>query len=222
MQRLSITRSLGFWALLLATTSVSHADITLFTNFSAGFGYNTGNGNFIGNFGDGNLYAETDSFTASATASLSSIDIALSCVFACPDPVTVSFARNSGGLPGAVLETFSVAGGSLPAFGSGGAPMVLNSVLHPLLTSGMEYWVTVAPDSNDSAAWGLNSTGDASVAYLSQDGGTTWDTTSTATPGALQVNGVPEPSTVILLGTVMPALALRIKAGNRWQLLRRR
>jgi hypothetical protein len=219
MQRYSIVRSLGLWAFLLATSSVSRADITLFTNFSAGF-YDTGNGNFLGNLGDGNLYAEADSFQPTATGNLSSLDIALSCLFGCPDAVTVIVAQNSGGLPGAVLETFSAAGGSLPAFG--GAPVVLNSVLYPLLTSGTEYWVKVTADNNDSVAWGLNSTNDSSVAYLSQDGGTTWDTTSAATPGALQVNGaVPEPSAVILLGTIMLALAIRIK-GSGSQLRRRR
>jgi hypothetical protein len=216
MHRFSMLRSLSLWALSLAVPCVSRADITLFTNFAAGFGYQTGAGNLIGSDGDGNLYAEANSFLASSTANLSSLYLSLGCLGLCPDAVTVNVTRNSAGLPGAVLESFSATG--LGAVG--GPPVLLTSTLTPLLTAGTEYWVTVTADNNDLAVWGWNSTGDSSAAYLSQDGGTTWDTTSTATPGALQVNGVPEPSALILLLTVLLLLTVGIKAGKLSQLVR--
>jgi len=211
MRCVSMLGSFGLWALLLAAPGVSHADMVLFTNFAPGFGYQTGAGNLIGSDGDGNLYGEANSFTASATANLSSLEIALGCLVLCSDPGTVNVTRNSAGLPGALLESFSVTG--LGAVG--GPPVLLTSVLKPMLTAGTVYWVTVTADTNDLAVWGWNSTGDASTSYLSQDGGLTWDTTSTATPGALQVNGtVPEPSAVILLATVVLLLAVRIRSGK--------
>jgi hypothetical protein len=212
-------RNFGLWALVLAAPGVSHADSAFFTNFATGFGYQTGAGNLIGSDGDGNLYAEANSFTAAFTGKLSSLDIALGCLFACPDALTVAVRTNAAGLPGAVLESFSVAG--LGAIG--GPPLVINSVLMPLLTAGTEYWVTVTADASDLAVWNWNSTNDVSPSYLSQNGGATWDTTSTATPGALQVNGaIPEPSAVVLLATVALLLVVRFRSGKFPQMLRHR
>jgi len=119
--------------LLLAAPAVSRADTILFTNFGAGLSYNTGAANFVGNAFDGNLYAEGDTFTPSTTTKLSSIDIALSCMFGggCPDNFTVSLDRNSGDAPSTALESFTVAGSSLGLLGANNAPLVLTSILAP-------------------------------------------------------------------------------------------
>jgi hypothetical protein len=74
------------------------------------------------------------------------------------------------------------------------APLVLNSLVHPLLNASTRYWVTVAADLNDSIAWNLNSIGDGADHALSADAGATWFSPSGNTPGAFQVNSVvPEP-----------------------------
>ena len=201
--RSRILTSVGILTLLFAVPAVSRADSVLFTNFGAGFSYNTGIGNVVGF--DGNRYAQGDTFTPTAGADFSSLDIALSCFSACPDNLSVSLDANKGGTPGAALESFSVSGASLGVFGNNNAPLVLNSVLMPLLTAGTEYWVTVSSDPNDSIAWNLNSTGDTSSEAMSTDGGTTWFAPSGLTPNAYQVNGttlvspVPELSNLNLM-----------------------
>ena len=140
-----------------------------------------------------------------ASADFSSLDIALSCFSACPDNLSVSLDANKAGTPGAALESFNVFGASLRVFGNNNPPLVLNSVLMPLLTAGTEYWVTVSSDPNDSIAWNLSSTGDTSSEATSTNGGTTWFAPSGLTPGAYQVNGttvvspVPELSNLGLL-----------------------
>ena len=127
-------------------------------------------------------------------------------------------------MPGAVLESFSVPGTSLGPLGANNAPLVLSSVLKPLLTAGTQYWVAVTSSLNDSIAWNWNSTGDASSEAISTDGGTTWFAPSGLTPGAYQVNGtpvttvMPEPGALVLLTTVLLLLAV----GKPGALLRRR
>src|SRR5262245_41571991 len=121
--------------LFVAVPAVSRADVMVFTNFGAGFSYNTLVGNIVGNGFDGNTYAQGATFTAGTTTSLSSLDIALSCVSACGGTISVQLNLDNGGQPGALLESFTVSGASLGAFGSNHAPVVLNSVLNPLLTA---------------------------------------------------------------------------------------
>jgi hypothetical protein len=225
--RSRILTTMGVWTLLFAAPAVSRADVVLFTNFGAGFSYNTGAGNFVGNAfdGSGNNYAEGDTFTPTTSANFSTLDIALSCFLACPDNLTVSLDKNNAGVPGAVLESFTVAGPSLGAFGANNPPVALTAVGPPiLLTAGTPYWVTVSADLNDSITWNWNSTGDTSSQAISTDGGTTWFAPSGLTPGAYQVNGtpvttvVPEPGALVLLTTVLLLLAL----GNPGALVRNR
>jgi hypothetical protein len=190
--------------LLFAVPAVSRADSVLFSNFGPGFSHNTSSGNPVGNAFDGNDYAEGGTFMPTTSANFSSLDIALSCAFTCPDNFTVSLDANNAGIPGAALESFILSGASLGLLSANNPPIVLSSVLEPLLAAGTEYWVTVSSDLNDSIAWNWNSTGDTSSEAISTDGGTTWFAPSGLTPSAYQVNGaslsaVPEPSTLILM-----------------------
>lgn len=196
---------------LFAVSGVAHADTVLFTNFGAGMSYDTSGGLSVGNYFDGNNYAHSDQFTVSSTSTLSSLQLALSCLFACPDNFTVDLTSDSSGSPGGVLEAFSVAGSSLQPLGSGTAVVDLTSLLHPTLTAGTEYWVTVFSDTNNTIAWNWNSTGNTNNTAVSTDGGATWFAPSSETPGALQVDGpsttvIPEPGTFALLGTSLAGL----------------
>jgi hypothetical protein len=217
--RFPLMMSIGVWSLLFTGPAVSRADILLFSNFGPGLSYDTGDANLVGNAFDGNNYAEGDTFTPTTSGGLSSITIALSCFGSgsCPDNFTVSLTRNASGAPASALESFTVSGASLGIFGANNPPLVLDSLLHPLLTAGTQYWVTVRSDLNDSIAWNWNSTGDASDQAISADGGATWFAPSGLTPGAYKVNATPEPAGVVLFSTVF-LLAL----GKSRRLLRNR
>ena len=193
---------------LLAASSAAQAT-PLFSNFSAGHGYDTSAGLAVG---DGNLdgsanYAQASAFTAGATATLGSIVIALSDVFGAgqPAPVTVALRSNSGGTPGGVLESFTIAAGTIGTLGLNNATLVLNSITHPSLNNGTQYWVAVSTSLTNLISWNFNNSNDLTdgVEAQSLDGGGSWAAAFGNTRGAFEVDpyvpAVPEPGTPALL-----------------------
>jgi hypothetical protein len=190
--RFALVTSIGVWVLLFAARA--RADIVVFSNLDSSFSYNTVLGNYIGNGQDfsGSNYAEGATFTPTTSADFSSLDIALNNSSGIADSLTISLDANSSGGPGAALESLTVPSAVLGAFGINNTPLTLDSVLHPLLTAGTQYWVTVSDATgSDSNVWNWNDTSDTSSAAISTDGGTTWFSPSGLTPGAYQVNGTP-------------------------------
>ncbi len=153
------------------------ATAVAFSNFGPSFSYDIADGNVIGNdgTGDGAAFAQADTFTSSLTGNLLSLQIALSCENSCPNSFQISLTQDNSGQPGAVIEGFTYAG-PLGTFGSSNTPVLLTSLLHPVLTVGTAYWVEVQPDSSgvDSIAWNWNNTGDSSSEAISIDGGASW------------------------------------------------
>lgn len=210
---------LGMGALVLATPGAAWASSILYTNFGSGLSYNTALANTVGNDFIGDNLGQGDSFKTSVTSTVGDVLIALGDFFSSTNTsaITVSLDSNASGLPGGTLESWTIAPGTLGSVGNNNAPIDLTSVLHPTLTSGTLYWLTATTDTGDTIGWGLDTTGDPHNTATSIDGGATWfDSTSTGlTPGAFQVDGptivntgVPEPGTLVLLGSGL-ALAAR-------------
>lgn len=203
------------WLVLSALAPLAPTDAAagvVFSNFGPGLSYDTHSGNPVGNAFDSNLYAQASSFTSASSFNFDSLVIALSCSFSCPDPITVTLARDNTDQPGALIESFAVLGGSLGAFGSNNAPLVLSSMLHPLLSAGTRYWVAVNADAHDTVAWNLNSTGDLSDQAISTNGGATWFSPTGNAPGAFEVLSIstaPEPGSAGLVGASLLLMALR-------------
>ena len=209
--------AVGFGALVLLP---SGALASIFSNFGPGQSYGASVGDSVGNYFDGNNYAEGSLFTPTATATFGSLQIALSCAFLCPDTFTVALDRDNGDQPGAAIESFVVSGAVLGTFGDANSPLVLDSVLQPTLTAGTQYWLTVANASgNDSIEWNLNTTGDTSDQAISTDGGTTWFSPSGQTPGAYEVDSsalvTPEPGSTGLLIVGLSFLFLMRRFASR-------
>jgi hypothetical protein len=216
-RRFAASLALGFCLSFLVPAASANGII--FTNFGLGQTYNTTVGDQIGNFFDGNNYAEGSTFTSSLTSTFGSLDIALSCFFTCPDPFTVALTQDGGDQPGTVIESFAVPGISLGVFGVNNPLVVLNSLLHPILTIGTQYWVTVSSGLNNSITWNLNSIGDTSDQAISVDGSATWFSPSGLTPGAYEVDSlstttVPEPGSMWMLLVPALTLCLRRRAPN--------
>jgi hypothetical protein len=192
-------------ASILFMPSFASASV-VFSNFGPGFGYDISDGNPIGNFLDGNDYAEGDTFSPISNATFTSLEIALNCVFDCPatDNFTISLTTSSADAPDTVLESFSVPGSALGSLGMDNTPLTFDSVLFPSLTAGTQYWITVKSGLSDSIAWSWNTEGDLSDQSISTDEGSTWFSPSGQTTGAYEVDGTqvtaaPEPGSASLL-----------------------
>ncbi len=218
----SVVRVCALASLMGVPVASSAATAAAFSNFGSGFSYDTTEGNTVGNDGqnDGVPFAEGDTFSPSFTGPLVSLQIALSCAFACPNNFTVSLNNDNGGQPGTAIESFMYAGTTLGTLGNNNTPVVLTSVLQPVLTGGTAYWVEVQPDSSnaDSIAWNLNLTGDSSSEAISTDGGATWFAPSGQTPGAYEVNATtPEPASLGLLlggGLLLGLFRKKLRVGG--------
>jgi PEP-CTERM motif len=114
----------------------------------------------------------------------------------------------AAGLPGTILEQFSVTG--LPPTESG-TIFVVDSVLQPVLQAGTAYWLAVSPaDPSSNVSWRRDSTGDfpSGTNFASNFSFPTgsWNlipvTSASTDRPAFQIDGtpVPEPSSSLLLG----------------------
>ena len=209
------------WILALVAPAVAPASV-IFTDFGAGHSYDITGGNPIGNAFDGNNYAEGESFTPAANANFGSVSVAMGCNVGCPVAAnfTISLTSDSGDSPGAAIESFIFTSFTLGATGLNNAPIIATSVLKPLLTSGTQYWITVASSIAYSSTWNWNSTGDTADQAISVDGGASWFSPSGLTPGAFEVDSAatattPEPGTSLLLGAGLLGVGLFFRSRSR-------
>jgi hypothetical protein len=181
----------------------SQADSIVFSNLGLGDSYQGTSGYTLGFTGPGSGYrVYADAFTVGATSTdLSTIGVAVGFV-AGTNQLTINLDADSAGAPGSVIESFTL-NGAMPPFGvnSMGNLVTATSVLHPLLTAGTQYWVVVSVpnDGTSQAAWALNSIGDMGPVAVYSDGTPIF--IGTGVRGALLVTGVPEPSSIVMVGT---------------------
>ena len=195
--------------LALTAPGVARADI-IFTNLGSGNSFDIGSANPVGfDFFTGDRDAQADSFLPLASAILTRIAISLTAFDRTnAAPVTVSLVANSGGLPGSVLESWSIPAGALGAFGATSVPLFLTSILHPSLSFGTRYWVTASGGAADPIAWNLTLLNDPNPTATSVDAGVAWNKLG-LTPGAVQLEGsiAPEPASLALVATGLVVVA---------------
>jgi len=196
------------------------ADPVVYSNFGAANGgndYQTGLSWTVGNDLVGNS-AIGEVFTVAQTGTLATIAIALQFVSG-TNAATISLRADAGGVPGAVLESFSVS--NLPVDdGAFHVPTTVTDSVNAVLVSGSDYWIVASTSASNLLSWKFSDDVAGNQAS-SEDGGSTWGFVDIETQGAfrvtenvLRVSSVPEPSTLALLN-----VGAGIRAGN-W--LRRR
>ena len=197
---------IGVW-LLLFIASEARADTIVFSNFGPGMTFNQTQGLSItgSNLFGGVIFAHA--FTPSETVTFSSAQVAMLLV-AEPNTFQVLLMTSSGGLPAEILETITVTAPTFPGIVSA------NSALHPVLTSGTQYWLAVfAPEPNTFGIWNL-ALNDFSTpqarGFTSPTG--PW-VVGNVNRTAFQINGepIPEPSTMLLLGTGLATLGAAVR-----------
>jgi hypothetical protein len=192
---------MAFVVLMVGLSGQARAG-TVFSNLGPGDSYQMNEG--VG------IYSLTSSqsigypFTPAGTFTFLEAELALS-LLGGPNSVIVQLRTDNAGLPGSILESFTI-NGQMPPFGAFGSDhlVVANSVLHSKLDAGIQYWITAIPGTTSvDAAWNSVLSGGGQEAG-SNDGGASWRVDSTLLVSAFRIDGaaiVPEPASFVLMGT---------------------
>ena len=156
------------------------------------------------------VYVETaQTFTPSTSAIFSELDIALTS-YSGTNSVIVELLNDSGGLPGGVLQSWSITG--LPAIDSCCTLQTLMATGSTPLVSGTPYWVAVLPGAGDTLAeW--NEVNDTPLGTVYQYANGAWNGYVGLRLGAYEVQGTagPEPAMLLPCAVVLLGLFARLR-----------
>jgi hypothetical protein len=124
-----------------------------------------------------------------------------------PNELDIWLMTDLGGKPGAIIESFNFSN-AMGYFGDYNPPLVANSLLHPLLSANTQYWLIAStPGPDEWAGWNFNSENVTGPHAWRTDLGA-WNVYYDPM-AAFSITGtpVPEPTTMILLGSGLIGLA---------------
>src|SRR5580658_825452 len=139
-------------AFALSSATSGRASTIIYSNIEPGDTFGPGVAIGLEPFGGPFNYAGVG-FTAGADYTFDSVEMAVS-LFSGPNVLDVYLMRTAGGLPSGILESFALNNELTtdPATGM----VTIDSVDHPLLTDGMEYWIVAAGGPSTTAFWAQN------------------------------------------------------------------
>jgi hypothetical protein len=198
-------------ALTLLLCASASAD-TLYTTLGPNGEYDTGSGWFV----DGANYFNqviAMPFTPNATANMADAVLALGNYAGGNNPVSLYLESDNGGMPGNVLATLTQQG-TIPPFSSGGGLVQFNCNGCGTVNSGTQYWlVAVETDPNTEQAWMWAYQDQTGTFAFDQNGSNQgpWNLYDAQLGGFRVDSAVPEPGTLVMLGSGIVAAAAGLR-----------
>jgi hypothetical protein len=191
--------------------SIPAAADTIYNNFDTGNSYNAFNGWTVSGPGSPpGQFTAANEFTAGASGSVSEIDIAISKVVG-DGGGTAALYTVANGLPGTLLGSWDFIAhqnaGDCCAFET------INVNGGPQLTLGTDYFMVLSGDNITWDTWNQNTTGATGLDLYSTDNGNTWNNNGISTLGTFRIEAttVPEPGTLVMLGSGIVAAAAGLR-----------
>jgi len=164
----------------------------IFSTLGPGDTYDTSSGYTIGRSGYAYDKGNQFSFTGPSPYFLDTIELAASRVGG-TNELEVWLMSDAAGKPGAIMEAFAFVD-ALGPFGQDNALLVGNSVAHPILKPGTNYWLIASAPNSDTWAAFNNSSPEVFGTRASRQGTGSWDVRTDTPMAAFRVEGTPIPA----------------------------
>jgi hypothetical protein len=197
----------------------ARADTVIFSNFGPGMSFNPNSGLVVSGSGDSSPQVVAQGFTSTGNFNFSSAQLAFRRSTG-SGPIQILLETDAGGMPGTIIESLNLNMAASP-FAS---VVTVNSMLQPLLQSGVNYWLVAYAPADTFAAW-CDSVGDVSTAdnfainHIPSPTGPWISDLPGYIRSAFQINGevasTPEPSALLLFGTSLTAAAAALRKRRR-------
>jgi PEP-CTERM motif len=189
--------------------SIPAAADSIFNDFNTGNSYNCCTGWTVAGANSGvGQYISANEFTAAASAQVTEIDLAISKVLGDGAGTAALYTVGGNGLPGTLLGSWSFV--AHQAFGQCCAvEQIANIQGGPMLAQATQYYMVLSADSATYDVWNFNTVGAMGRDLFSQDNMQSWHDNGTQTLGTFSIEGtsVPEPGTLLMLGSGVVAVA---------------
>ena len=161
----------------------------------------------------GYSFTSADLFTVagSGNEAVGEIDLAVGTGTAVLNTFYVSIRTDDAGTPGSQVAGAYWSGSTTNYYSACCSLFAITDISGVTLTGGQQYFLVLGPvgvTDNSFISWYENTQGVTGDEQYSNDGGATWSDNGVRTLGAFDVRGVPEPGSILLLGTGFAGILL--------------